>query len=127
MLSSATVGREQAKLMQLEVYSLTSMSARKEVVVLGPNVLDLISLLISLCVSFSLGCSCRAATPSRTHSLPSHSWKSNPGVDCAALATCNVSGYFSEIYLKRTQTLAAALHQVSAHSLGAILNGSGLM
>lgn len=31
MLSSAVVGREQAKLMQL-VYSLTSMSVRKEMV-----------------------------------------------------------------------------------------------
>lgn len=42
--------------MLLEVYSLTSMSARIEMVVLGPNVLDLISLLISPCVSFGLGC-----------------------------------------------------------------------
>lgn len=31
----------------------------------------------------------RAATPSRTHSLPSHSWKNNPGEHCAALASCS--------------------------------------
>lgn len=56
VFSSAIVEREQAKLMQLEVYSLTSTSVRKEMVDLWLYLLDLNSLLISIYVSFSLDC-----------------------------------------------------------------------